>query len=209
MALTQIEQGMLKDGILTADTAGRLKMADGFVNDAKISGVAASKISGQLADGNMSPGSVIQVVQAFKSDTSTIAASSYTDISGLSLSITPISSSSKILLMLHVQATQYQNTIQIRFVRNTTGIGVGDAVGSRVQSTVTAHNASMDNNHQQTAFAAFYLDSPATTSATTYKIQIKTQSGTTAYINRSANDADNSDWSTRPTSSITVMEIAQ
>lgn len=36
MALTQIELGMLKDGILTADTAGRLKMADGFVDDAKM-----------------------------------------------------------------------------------------------------------------------------------------------------------------------------
>jgi hypothetical protein len=51
-----------------------------------------------------------------------------------------------------------------------------------------------------------YLDSPATTSATTYKIQVITQ-GSTNYINRTINDV-NSIVGTRTASSITVMEIA-
>ena len=55
MALTQIELGMLKDGILTADTAGRLKMADGFVNSAKIldANVTASKLASGAAASNL------------------------------------------------------------------------------------------------------------------------------------------------------------
>jgi len=54
----------------------------------------------------------------------------------------------------------------------------------------------------------FYLDSPATTSATTYKIQIYNNNGSgTIYINRSQDDTNASNFP-RGVSSITVMEIA-
>jgi hypothetical protein len=51
-----------------------------------------------------------------------------------------------------------------------------------------------------------HLDSPATTSSITYKIQVRTEGGATNYINRSIND-QNSATGTRPASSILAMEI--
>jgi hypothetical protein len=52
-----------------------------------------------------------------------------------------------------------------------------------------------------------FLDSPATTSSTTYKLQIISDGGQTHYINRNARDEDGS-YEPRGVSTITVMEIA-
>jgi hypothetical protein len=52
-----------------------------------------------------------------------------------------------------------------------------------------------------------FLDSPATTSSTTYKLQIVSTNGTTHYVNRNVRD-DNGDYEPRSISTITVMEIA-
>jgi hypothetical protein len=52
-----------------------------------------------------------------------------------------------------------------------------------------------------------FLDSPATTSATTYKIQVRGNVASTVAVNRSVNDADAAT-SARTASSITVMEVA-
>lgn len=101
MALTQIELGMLKDGILTADTAGRLKMADGFVTDAKINGMAASKLSGQVPFGNAPSGSIIQVVNTSGNTTFATSSTSFVD-TPLTLTITPKLSTSKILVQMYV-----------------------------------------------------------------------------------------------------------
>ena len=57
------------------------------------------------------------------------------------------------------------------------------------------------------AGAINFLDSPSTTSSTTYKIQGKCQSGATGVINRSGGDA-NADYGMRTASSITVMELS-
>jgi hypothetical protein len=51
------------------------------------------------------------------------------------------------------------------------------------------------------------LDSPATTSATTYKVQIRNVSGGTAYVNRQVTDTDSTSFN-RTASTITVMEVA-
>lgn len=58
-------------------------------------------------------------------------------------------------------------------------------------------------------YSMVYLDSPATTSATTYAVQTRTNAtvGGTVYVNRSALDSDDA-YNTRGASSITVMEVA-
>jgi hypothetical protein len=56
-------------------------------------------------------------------------------------------------------------------------------------------------------FSPVFLDSPNTTSATTYKFQIAVVSGT-GYINRTGSDRDTATYDGRTTSSITVMEIS-
>ena len=95
-------------------------------------------------------------------------------------------------------------------VRGSTQILKADAAGSRPVVTVTYGDYAGGNeiyNMQPTPFS--YLDSPSTTSATTYKIQIR-QYGTGAwYVNRTHSDRDNADYEPRGTSVITLMEIAQ
>ena len=171
--------------------------------------IAAGKTLDLKSQGSttLPAGSVLQVKQYFFSGSFTGTSTSFYD-TGLSVTITPSSTSSKILVMMNVTATCYNATWQLRFMRGSTAIGVGDSSQSRTQSTVGGFHATTDANHQSNPTSAQLLDSPNTTSATTYKVQYKVQSGHTVYINRSGNDANNSDWSHRSTSSITVMEIA-
>jgi hypothetical protein len=154
------------------------------------------------------PGAILQVQQTHWSGVATVASSSFVNHPNLSVSITPRSSSSRILVMVSMQATVYNLTTQIRFTRNDTPIGIADAAGSRVRSTFGALPTIGDGNHQWNPWNFQFLDSPGTTAALTYRIQLKMQGGTTAYLNRSINDADNTDWAQRTTSTITVMEIA-
>ncbi len=91
-----------------------------------------------------------------------------------------------------------------KLVRGSTDICVGDSAGSRPRSTGGSSTPFVD-----VPFAdnAVFLDSPSTTSATTYKIQLNAQAGTgTAYVNRSYNDAD-ANYCIRTASTITLMEI--
>ena len=94
-----------------------------------------------------------------------------------------------------------------RLMRDSTAISLPTDAGSRSVGTV-AHQGSGGNMIDMNA-ALFFLDSPATTSATTYKIQAACeQSGGTYYFNRGGTSANNSTvYGT--TSSITVLEIAQ
>lgn len=207
MALTQIQQAMLADGILTADAAGRLKMADGFVNDAKISGVAASKVSGQLVDDNMSPGSIIQVIQAFKTDTQTIAnGAGNILITGLSVSITPLRTSSRILALWSVNVGADNNEPSLILYRNGSPSGfIGDAAGSRSRGSTAVPYIGTPYIVTQ---SGAYIDSPATTSATTYAIYGQAVSGSgSILINRSSDDTDGPS-RLRGASSLILLEVA-
>jgi hypothetical protein len=90
-----------------------------------------------------------------------------------------------------------------QLVRASTAIAIGDTEGSRLRSTGQAFSA--DNN---TAFSGSinFLDSPATTSATTYKVQIQGSGGGFAFVNRSEGFGDNTSHAVNA-STITVMEI--
>ena len=92
-------------------------------------------------------------------------------------------------------------------MRDAVPISVGDAAGSRSQSSIFYFMdlAQSDTLQMETA-AINFLDSPATTSAVTYKMQIKMNAGT-AYVNRTAADSDTADYP-RLASTITLMEVA-
>ena len=121
---------------------------------------------------------VLQTVSTTKTDTfSSTANSTWTDITGYSVSITPSSTSSKVLIVVNMNCSVTRPT-QInrawRLMRGATPIGVGDAAGSRLQG-------SMDGGSTQDEFAVnlgySFLDSPNTTSATTYNIQFRQTNG--------------------------------
>ena len=147
-------------------------------------------------------GKVLQVVSVTKVDTFTTSSTSYVDITGLTATITPSSASSKILVLTKVAVNENTTDIaSIQLLRGATAIGGGTAVGSRGSATSSFYAGAygtgvMDVN---------YLDSPASASAQTYKIQCLT-SGSNLRINTSYND-ENSATRTRTSSTITLMEI--
>ena len=150
-------------------------------------------------------GKVLQVVSTTKTDTFTTTSTSYTDITGMSASITPSSASNKILVLVEINGGALDQAY-IKLVRGATDIDVGTSVGSRTAGSGSDFynigvSGTIRNNHLS------FLDSPSTTSSTTYKIQGRIISATTFAINRSTNDADNSNLS-RTASNITLMEIA-
>jgi len=152
-----------------------------------------------------SAGVVLQVVSVTKTDTFSSASSgSFIDVTGLSVAITPKFSTSKILVLYDTMIGP-QDTGFVRIVRDSTAIKQGDAAGGRIRTTVGSISPG-GNNDKSAPCAGSYLDSPATTSSITYKIQVQNYSGTIV-VNRSYNDSDAS-YSGRGASTITVMEIA-
>ena len=153
-------------------------------------------------------GNILQVVSTTKTDTfSTSALTTWTDITGLSASITPSSTSSKILVYSNVSGTLYQPgviAVHLRLMRDSSAIAVGDAAGSR--NRVSFGNVITSTDSIATATGSF-LDSPATTASVTYKVQIWLSNTTATYINRTSNDADNGA-SQRSASTIVLMEVA-
>jgi hypothetical protein len=154
-----------------------------------------------------SSGSVLQVLSTVKTDTFSSSSTSLTDITGLSVTITPSSASSKILVIVNCAVTGADAGIGFSIVRGSTEIYLGDAAGSRQRfSMVGFYGTSSPTQYAAGSNHACFLDSPTTTSATTYKLQGKTRSGA-FYIGRTYYDLDNDNASRMP-SSITVMEIA-
>lgn len=151
-------------------------------------------------------GKVLQVVSTTKTDTTSTTSSSYNDISGMSVSITPSSSSNKVLVTVAMQATgRAGNTGFItKLLRNSTDICVGNSSGSRIPATANIINS---DNSNMVSIVMTFLDSPATTSSTTYKLQWMCFNGSTVYLNRSYND-DDAFYIARTASTITAMEIA-
>ena len=158
-------------------------------------------------------GKILQVVQTVKTDTTSFVSSNtntFVDISGMSVSITPRSSSNKILVFYTANVSQSTTaTIHLRLIRGSTSIFQGDAAGNRLGSTQVWRPNSSQYSYDVGPLTGMFLDSPATTSSTTYKLQgtLGVTYSATFYLNRSLAD-DNFDYSGRTASSIIVMEVA-
>jgi hypothetical protein len=147
-------------------------------------------------------GAVLQVVSASKTDTfSSSAATPFVDVTGLSVTITPSSTSSKILVIANGSAG---SVAFLRLMRNSTEIHVGSNPSNRIAATTTTLSAA---SNLSDTWALNVLDSPNTTSAVTYKIQGRGEGGV-FHINRASTDTDAGTSFSRTASSITVMEIA-
>jgi hypothetical protein len=171
------------DARLGVGTNGQVLTADS---------TAATGIKWATAGGG---GKVLQVVQGtISADTSTTSAS-YVD-TGLTVNITPSSASSKVMVVAMLQSAFATDTgsgtncmSDFNLVRGST----------QLQYTVVGtNNLSFGANYKPIYQVSFsYLDSPATTSATTYKLQMKRNSGTSTGFSGSATAIN----------SIVVMEI--
>jgi len=187
---------------------------------------AASLASGIPARTNLPSGTVLQVVHTAK--TSTFSGTSvadnggyYIDVTGLSASITPTTSTSKILVFanLYIGSTAsgggYQQTYRLKRTINgaTTFPILGDAEGGRPRATGRLNlytTAAGSVTYRMAMHSGVHHDSPSTTSAITYQIQIGGYSGNpVVYLNRSeTSQAATNDYDAIPVSTLTLMEIA-
>ena len=157
-------------------------------------------------------GGILQVVSTTKTDTfsSSLTAGADTAITGLSASITPRSTSSKILVSVSIGAATSSTTgAQVGFAVNdgTSLINIGDAAGSRNRVSVSGEITAVSRGHLSHSFD--FLHSPSTTSTKTYTAHVvNTRNATqTVLVNRNNNDTDNLD-NARAVSTITLMEVA-
>ena len=152
-------------------------------------------------------GSIVQVVSTTKTDTFSTASASMVDVTGLNLSITPKSTSNKIYIMVTLKAAAANDQqMWSQLMRNTTALSVGAAAGSRRQTSSQNLMNFADSGFHMNEIAISFLDSPATISAVTYKIQVATGTGT-MYVNRTTQDTDSTAFA-RVASSITAFEVA-
>ena len=140
-------------------------------------------------------GKIGQVVNVNKTDTFNSASGSYVDVTGLSASITPSATTSKIFVNLTLYVsndTQTSNTFA-KIVRDSTGLQESiNRIPQEAQAVYRTYNISMT-----------HLDSPSSTSALTYKLQMLTNAGT-FYVNRAANQGG---FSGTHTATLTLMEV--
>ena len=138
-------------------------------------------------------GKILQVVQTVKSNIFSTTSSSFVDVPGLDASITPFSSSNKILCVVNIGVGSNNAGADnlVRVVRGSTQIVPNDTL-VRTESTSICLNWNIS-----------FLDSPATTSSTTYKVQILSESTNTVKVN-----SRNSETAIDGISTITLMEVA-
>ena len=163
-------------------------------------------------------GKVLQVQETKITDVKSLATTtSWQDMPGFSVTITPSASNSKILVKAMINHSNRINHIGGRFVRSVGGSvaiptgWVGDASSNRTQSSIGNCYDLWYQGQDSNAALPFELidDSHNTTSAITYKLQFYCyQSGSYyVYLNRPWHDTDAS-YTYRAVSSISAMEIA-
>ena len=155
--------------------------------------IAATQLTGTVAAARLPAGSVLQVVQGTLTSVATTTSGSYVD-TGLSATITPTSSSSKIFVVMYGGLTERPAVAsecpRFKIIRG---------ASTFVQGGGNWYYSTSATDLTGPVFMSC-LDSPATTSATTYKLQFESRLGNTVYINAYASAGD--------FASMTLMEIA-
>jgi hypothetical protein len=167
----------------------------------------------QTITGTPNRGKILQVVQTYY-DTPTsqsISAQNYTDITGMSATITPSSTNSRILIHARwfgeSSATNEDTGFGLK--RNGSIIGAPLSTGSRAAVMTTASiNYFNDNSSTPESAQLWYVDSPSSTSSTTYTMWNSNNSAVTLYINRTVTDTNTFNFE-RGTCAMILMEVGQ
>ena len=189
--------------VIATDTLAGIAATQTLTNKTLVAPALGTPASGVLtnctgvAAGALPAGSVLQVVQTVKTDTFTTSSNSLVDITGVSVSITPISTSSKILVTVSINGSSASYNAGFQLLRGATNIYVG--TGGSANNSAWLYPII---TYAPMYVPIVYLDSPATTSSVTYKMQMRSD-GTAVYLNRRAADT-----AFGFPCSITVMEIA-
>jgi len=134
-----------------------------------------------LTTTNPKAGNIIQVVQTLKEDTFSTTSTSFVDFTGINVSITPSSSSNKILILISVNiacgGTNADKNATFQLLR---GSSVIHTCMSQRQANIST------NTYFNMRGNVIFLDSPNTTSSTTYKMQGKLAGTGTLTVNDDA-----------------------
>mgnify|MGYP003322895862 CR=1 FL=1 len=171
--------------------------------------VLASDGSTTISNLSGGVGKILQVKQTVKTDQFTSTAYDYTDVTGMSVSITPASASNKILINFELQVSGVANNYaSFRLLRDSTHIGVSTVTDTDWR-VATLGSLSHENSYQIENTGTSFLDSPNTTSAITYKLQVSSYSNRTMSLNYPWNTGNSSgSYTATGISTITVMEVA-
>ena len=184
-------------GLISANNLGNAVPADGSITNAKIASMAASKLTGQVPDANAPSGSVVQVVQYRFTSTWSSSSTSFVDVTGFEATITPSSASNKILVSVTLESF-HSATVQdeYRVLRN--GSDPASISGGRLWFSTGYYGQGTTGSG-----STMFLDSPATTSALTYKLQARNRHSNFFFLGYDWNNDSPSGMHT-----LTLMEIA-
>ncbi len=162
------------------------------------------------------PGGIVQVVSGRNGDYFSTTSTSWTDITGLSVTITPTYSTSKVFLMLSFgRATTATNTLDLACGIRVLGNGSdalfinGNAASNRQKIAMNVNGLAYNADHSPGGWMCSAMESPGTTSTITYKAQVLCQAST-FIMNGTANNGDTGNiYHGRGQSSLTAWEIAQ
>ena len=164
-----------------------------------------------LTTTNPKSGNILQVVHVNSNTHMTSTATSYTDLTGITATITPASTSNKILIVCNIAISKEANHSFLgRIVRDGSAIS---GSGGVIESGHTNQEAGVwwlvrTTVHDTHPSVVHYLDSPATTSATTYKAQGKTSDSSQGFALNRTKGSSNQSYASPTFSSITLWEVA-
>lgn len=185
----------------TARLLGRTTASTGALEEISI-GSGLSLSAGSLSS-TVTSGKILQVVQATLTTTANVTGTTFGSV--FTASITPSVNTSKVLVMAFLSVgAATSNFVNVRLTRASSTLLQGDAAGSRTRVTTQANPG---NAGVMVATGLNYLDSPASTSAQTYAIEIASHTTGAVYLNRSGTDTDSAGFS-RGASTIILMEVA-
>jgi hypothetical protein len=226
-----IKTALLETSTTTSNGVTTAKIADSAITTAKIAnststttGVTTAKIANsavttaKIADGGVTLAKLsgtsgtrpVQIIQAVKLDTQIIDtdATSWVDISSLSVTITRASTTSKhrIEAVVNNSSNDGSHGVMFRILRGSTAIGIASTAGDRMR--ITSGSGYAGSYSMLTSCIDFIDDTSAIADASiTYKIQARVYSSVEGYINRPYLDTDVADYVARAISTLTVTEL--
>jgi len=203
-----IQDNSVSTATIQDNSISNAKMLDDAIGLAELSATGTPSSSNFLRGDNAwaeaGGGKLLQVVSTTKTDTASTASTSFSDISGLSVAITPAATANKVLVTGVVYGGSSAGGVgAFVLARDSTSLCRGDASSSRTQAT---GGFETQDNVDVRAVTINFLDSPSTTSEVTYKVQFACPSSNTLTVNKSNIDSNNSS-NLRLASTITAMEI--
>jgi hypothetical protein len=205
VTLAKLEDGTAGDVLYYGASGAPSRLTKGAAS--KVLKMDSSGVYPEWADDTDTTGKVLQIVYAdVTATTFTTTSSTMTDITGLSATITPSSTSSKILIQVMMSYGPHtENHAGIGLKRGSTQIGSSTGATGNQQNSITGLSGTDAGTRLDSVFLQ-YRDSPSTTSATTYQVTVSNRTGKDFTLNRTHEDGNNQ-YEFYGISTITLTEI--